>query len=66
MEKVPVDLKSMALFNRGLAYSQNQKMELAIQDFKEVLAMAGAPANVTSAARERLERLRKRAGRVVH
>lgn len=63
MEGDPHDLKAMAHFNRGLAYSQTQQMDLAMKDFQKVLSMPGVPANVTSAAKERLERLRRRAER---
>lgn len=64
MKNVPLDLKAMALFNRGLAYSQDQKTELSSHDFQAVLAIdSGAPQNVVSAAKERLERLRRRSER---
>lgn len=63
MEDVPLDLKAMAHFNRGLAYSQTQRMDLAMKDFQKILSMSGVPASVTSAAKERLERLRRRAER---
>lgn len=61
-KKTPGDVRAMALFNRGLAYSQDHQADFAANDFKAVLVMSDAPRNVLSAARERVERLRRRAG----
>ncbi len=59
----PPGIRASALFNRGLAYSHDQQPDLAAADFKAVLTMPDAPANVVNAAKERVERLRKRADR---
>lgn len=63
MENVPKDLQASALFNRGLAYSQEHKPDLAMKDFKSVLEMEEVPARIASAARERLERMKRRSDR---
>jgi hypothetical protein len=59
----PEDLRAMALFNRGLAYSLEQDLPKARSDFETVIMMKGAPSNVVSAAREKLNRMKSRKDR---
>ncbi len=63
IDKAPEDVKAMALFNRGLALSMNKEDDKALVDLNQVVSMKGAPSYVVSAAREKLERMRKRSSR---
>src|SRR5262245_56272560 len=58
----PADLKSMSLFNRALAYSIQKKYDEANADLTQVLAIPETPANLKDAARQKLERIKKRTG----
>lgn len=60
MRGVPPDLKAMATFNRGLAYSLEHDLEKANKDFQAIEAIEGAPNSVLAAAKEKLKRMRKR------
>jgi len=61
VDKAPEDVKAMALFNRGLAFSMTKDIVKAREDLQSVITMQGAPSNVVSAAREKLERIKRRA-----
>ena len=56
----PADLKSMSLFNRALAYSIQKKYDEANADLERVLAIPQTPPNLKDAAKQKLERIRKR------
>jgi tetratricopeptide (TPR) repeat protein len=60
VDKAPEDIKAMALFNRGLAFSVTKDIVKAREDLQSVITMHGAPTNVVSAAREKLERIKRR------
>jgi hypothetical protein len=60
--KFPPDLKAMALFNRALAWTFLKDTAKAVSDLEAVLALPGAPSNVLSATKERLNRLKRRPG----
>jgi hypothetical protein len=53
-------VRGRALFNRSLAYSALKDDEKALADLQEVLKIPHLPENVTTAARERVTRLRNR------
>ena len=55
-------LRARVLFNRALVHSALKNEEQAMTDLEEVLKLPEVPDNVQSAAKERLVRLRKRAG----
>jgi hypothetical protein len=57
---VPNDVKAMAMYNRALAYSAIHEDAKAAEDLVAVLEMPGLPANITSHAKERRERMRRR------
>lgn len=59
---LPTDLTAMLRFNRALAYSMLKQEDKANADLKLVLGTSGAPARIVSAAREKLERIRRRSG----
>ena len=56
-------LRARALFNRALAHSSLKDDKKAIADLEEVIALAGTPENVLSAARNQLVRVRNRVQR---
>jgi hypothetical protein len=56
------ELKAMARFNRALAYSKQGAHDAAETDLRAVLEMNGAPANIATAAKEKLARWEKRRG----
>jgi hypothetical protein len=56
----PGDLKAMSLFNRALVYSLQKHYDEANADLERVLAMPETPANLKDAARQKVERIRKR------
>jgi hypothetical protein len=56
----PPDLKSMSLFNRALVYSIQKKYDEANADLEGVLAIPQTPANLKDAARQKIERIKKR------
>lgn len=53
-------VRGRALFNRSLAYSSMKEDDKALADLQEVLKIPHLPENVTTAARERVTRLRNR------
>ncbi|HEX5105286.1 MAG TPA: tetratricopeptide repeat protein [Pirellulaceae bacterium] len=55
-------LRARVLYNRGLTHSALRNEEQALTDIQEVLKLPDVPDNVQAAAKERLVRLRKRAG----
>jgi tetratricopeptide (TPR) repeat protein len=55
-------LRARVLFNRALVHSALKNEDQALADLEEVLKLPEVPDNVQSAAKERLVRLRKRAG----
>ena len=61
--RCPEDVKAMALFNRGLAYYLEEDLPNAQKDFETVASMSGAPSNVASAARDKLNRMKSRKDR---
>jgi hypothetical protein len=63
MAKAPADIKAMASFNRGLIYYLEHDAQRAIEAFEAVVSLPHAPANVVSAAREKLERMKRRSDR---
>ena len=60
MRDAPTDLRAMALYNRAMLYGSTNEFPKAIQDLNAVLAMAAAPAKVKAAARQKLDRMRRR------
>lgn len=63
-EDTPDDLKTMAFYNRALAYSAIHEDEKAAQDLDTVLKMPGVSQRVKTAVLRRRERLRQRAEKV--
>lgn len=57
--KAPDDVKAMAQFNRALAYSSMSDYESAEKELHAILADPKFPANVKSAAQEKLTRYEK-------
>ena len=57
---IPADVLAMALYNRALAYSAIQEESKAAEDLTKVLQMPGLPENISVAATQRRERLRRR------
>jgi hypothetical protein len=60
MRDAPGDLRAMALYNRALLYAATKEIPKAIQDLNAVLAMTAPPPKVKSAARQKLDRIRRR------
>lgn len=60
MRDAPADLKAMTLYNRALLYGATNELPKAIQDLNAVLAMPAAPPKVKAAARQKLNRMRRR------
>jgi len=60
MDGAPEDIKAMALFNRGLALSVTKDVLKARDDLQSVITMHGAPSSVVIAAREKLDRIKRR------
>jgi hypothetical protein len=60
MRDAPTDLRAMALYNRALLYADVNEFPKATQDLNAVLAMTVAPHQVKSAARQKLDRMRRR------
>ena len=60
MFSAPLDIISMALFNRGLVYTANGETAKGTCDLKEVLAMVAAPERVKTMARQKLIRMKNR------
>lgn len=58
--KIPIDVKAMALYNRGLAYSAVHETDKADEDLAAVQKMPGLPEKIKKAATQRRERLRRR------
>ena len=58
--KIPIDVKAMALYNRGLAYSAIHDTVKADEDLLAVQKMPGLPERIKKAATQRRERLRRR------
>lgn len=59
-EDTPEDLKTMAIYNRALAYSAIHEDEKAADDLDRVLKMPGVSERVKTAAMRRQERVRQR------
>ena len=59
IEKSSSSLRSMAMFNRALAYSAAGQYDEAKVDLEAVLADKNTPANVRAAAKAKVERMRK-------
>lgn len=57
-------VRARTLFNRALAHSALKDDKKALADLKEVVAMAGAPEGVVTAARTQLARVQHRVERV--
>ena len=60
MPDAPADLRAMALYNRALVYADAKEIPKAVQDLNAVLAMATLPATAKSAARQKLDQMRRR------
>lgn len=60
MPKAPPELKAMALFNRALTYSSTKEFDKAQVDLDKVLELPNLPSDIREAARQKLERMRKR------
>ena len=60
MAKLPEDMRAMTLFNRGLAWAGIKEYDKARTDLQQVLALKAVPANIASAAREKIERMKRR------
>lgn len=60
-EDTPLDLKTMAIYNRALAYSAIHEDEKAADDLDRVLKMPGVSERVKTAVIRRRERIRQRA-----
>jgi hypothetical protein len=60
MRDAPADLRAMALYNRALLSAAANEIPEAIQDLNAVLAMKASPQMVKSAARQKLDRMRRR------
>ncbi len=56
----PEDVKAMALFNRALVFAASDNEKKAGLDLHLVLGMAGAPATIKKAAREKLVRIQRK------
>ena len=56
----PLDVKGMATYNRALAYAAIHDDRKAADDLAAVLEMPGLPENITTQARQRRERIRRR------
>jgi hypothetical protein len=59
-EHSPEDLKTMAIYNRALAYSAMDEVEKASHDLDTVLKMQGVSQRVKTAVLRRQERIRQR------
>jgi tetratricopeptide (TPR) repeat protein len=57
----PEDLKTMAIYNRALAYSAIHEDEMAANDLDQVLSMPKVSERVKTAVLRRRERIRQRA-----
>lgn len=55
-----MDVKGMAMYNRALAYAAIHEDEKAEDDLVAMLEIPGLPGNVTTQARQRRERIRRR------
>ena len=60
MRDAPADLRAMALYNRALLSGATNEFPKAIKDLNAVLAMPAAPPKVKAAARQKLDRMRRR------
>jgi hypothetical protein len=56
----PPDIRAMAYFNRALAYSKQDRDDVAVVDLKAVVSLPKSPPNIVSAAKEKLARWEKR------
>ena len=61
-EHIPIDVKAMAIYNRALAYAATHEDAKAADDLAAMLSMPGLPENITTQARQRRERIRRRLG----
>lgn len=59
-QNTPEDLKTMAIYNRALAYSAINEVEKAAQDLDAVIKMPAVSQRVKTAALRRQERIRQR------
>jgi tetratricopeptide (TPR) repeat protein len=59
----PGDVKAMAQFNRGLAYSSIDEFEKAVEDLQAVLDSRDTPSHMIAAAKQKLVRYQKLAER---
>lgn len=62
-EDTPADLKTMAIYNRALAFSAIHEDDKAAHDLDTVLKMPGVSERVKTAVMRRRERIRQRAGK---
>lgn len=58
--QIPNDVKAMAVYNRGLAYSATHEDAKAAEDLAALLEMPDLPENIRTAAQQRRERIRRR------
>ena len=57
---VPTDVKGMAMYNRALAYAAVGDDAKAASDLAAMLNLPGLPESITTQARQRRERIRRR------
>ncbi len=60
----PVDVKAMALYNRAVVLAANKEIDQAIDDLNAVLKMNGASVKVQKAASQKLDKIRRRSGKI--
>jgi hypothetical protein len=63
MVNAPVDIRSMALYNRAVVYSTMHNDAQATRDLEKVLETAGAAANVRLEAKRKLVRMERASDR---
>ena len=63
MPDVSMDVKAMALYNRALVHAATRNADKAIEDLNLVLAMREAPGNIKAAAKQKLSKILRRAGK---
>lgn len=57
---IPIDVKAMATYNRAIAYTAIDEDEKAAEDLAAMLEMPGLSEDITAAAHQRRERIRRR------
>lgn len=57
---IPEDVRAMALYNRALLHVNNKNYAKAQDDLNEILALSGPLHQIKTAARQKLERMKRR------